>query len=497
MSELLKQVIYSNDYPGKFNGKYFKFYDSPDRDFGKVSDMKDKDLDKEIDNFEFNEDEDVLDREDKYDFEVKVPLTEEDTKRIEELREMGEGLTDEDKQELESLESRLPDETERFTELKGKSDLSEEEKTELTNLETKLVEENKRLKELKDKGEDLTEEEKNELNSLEEKLKDIKFEPPKKPDKAPSEEDKAKPEESKSDKDKGSLLKQPLTEEIINDSDYSDEEKKYLRRFIGQPLGMALKDLANKSKVIGKKASELFGKSEPQKTPEQIANEQAQAKDIAELKSSLVKRELKSQFPDMPDEPEDLQNWEDNLPRRKWDEYRDLERTASKRIDERVDYMVDIRDSHPEINKDRAAADIGRIEKFVLDKAGVDIKEVGLDLTLDENGNNPIIDDILFPNNSPNPDVIMNEFNYLMLQPGALYNAFLEKYADKIINHVRDKARAEGAKQIQKKEDLEEVTPSILHQEGPKLKKTKSEESLTNMSLDDIEAEIEKEISKQ
>lgn len=245
----------------------------------------------------------------------------------------------------------------------------------------------------------------------------------------------------------------------------------------------ALQNYINSQLYIKKIKSPLdenWQMPEESKTEEYI--KQAEA-----IKGKTLAEKLKQKFPDFPDDPNDqesLLEFEESLSRREYAEYQKLYEQEKAKIDKEFDRYFYISNNWEKIAVETIKADLSLFENK-LKEAGISPQDLGLDLSLDNDGYNKFIyDNILLPNGKINDKLVHYIGNTVpVIEPRAIYKELMDLFFNDIVETAKHKGQAHAYREAQK--DIPE--PSGTH-------KTKSglldgEEEIN--VLDDFDADDE------
>lgn len=257
-----------------------------------------------------------------------------------------------------------------------------------------------------------------------------------------------------------------ITDELIGKMDLGDKEKKYIEKFKGQTLDKLFKSFANAQQLIGKKKEELFKEGQFKDTNLNIPPKPEAKEDASKTKDDLVYGELIKEFNDLPKDPAERKKWLADL---NYDDPEAAYRYISKR--EKIAQEVDtiwkqteyLHQNYGKINDEKFHSEAEAIQRYAKEKLNLDLKELGYDLTIDIEGNNPILESLLSSEENPeNFDRnVIQEFNGVkIIKDGALAKKFFEKELPNIVGKLRTGARKEGIESTKTKK----VPPSMATQ---------------------------------
>ncbi len=372
-------------------------------------------------------------------------------------------------------------------ELEAEIDKAEEEDFELNEF-PKAEEDSPPKKtpdEPKDKSDKVVESDKPEDTAKEE----IKAEEDKKKEETPPEIVPPVEDKDKDQQDKDELI---LDDELISKLNVDEDTREFLSKsvFKGKPLAEALKSYVNASKLVGKKKEELLKTIQPPKTElDNIPPKPKTETEVESAKEDLMFNELSKEFKDLPKDPADRKKWLNDLG---YDDYKAAnkfvrrEAEIEKDIGQIWDYTEKLTASAPQINQKIMGSEIETISNYFAEKFQIDPKLLGYDLTVDAEGNNPVLDSLLASEDNPNefdPELIQNVNGVKILKQGELAKKFFTRELPKIIEEVKSQTRRETIESLKKKAT---DTPSFSTQVG-KGKQTKELETDQIKQITDVD----------
>lgn len=236
--------------------------------------------------------------------------------------------------------------------------------------------------------------------------------------------------------------------------DASDEQVEALKEILkgiegDQLTPRALQNYVNAQLYIKEIKSPLdkdWKLPETEKTEEYL-------KKAEETKIKTLAAKIREQFPDYPDptDEEAVVDFEESLSRRDYQRYMELKQQEEKRISETFDRYFYIANNWEKIAIDTLKGDIQMFEKK-LNEVGLKPSDLGLDLSLDQEGYNKFIyDNILFRNGKIDNKLV----NYIadtvpVLEPLGVYNRLLDLFLPDIIELAKSQGKTAGYKEAVK-----------------------------------------------
>lgn len=265
---------------------------------------------------------------------------------------------------------------------------------------------------------------------------------------SPSEPDKA-------DNSKEGELSKPalvlIDEDFIKNAESKDQ--KILQKLKGETVSTKMLNMyLNQERLLGKKMirpedlgmkpddeSSYVKPPQPQQTNIQSDKGLLPSKETDQanvIKSNYLKNRMLAKYKDYPKDPEEEADLAYSNPRR-WNEILRAETLEKEKIDQMYDEAVNVQRNYPTINRTVIQDDVTEIKNEAAN-LGIDLKELGFDFTIDENGANDIIDQLLTDQyGNFDKNVVTARFGVPEVQKGALANKFFNQYRKNILNIVR------------------------------------------------------------
>ena len=185
------------------------------------------------------------------------------------------------------------------------------------------------------------------------------------------------------------------------------------------------------------------------KMPEESKTEEY-IKQAEEVKTKTLISKMKEHFPDFPDslDEDTLAEYEETLSRRDYSKYLQLMEDERKKIDSEFDRYFYIANNWEQLAVNTINSDLQLFEKK-LSESGVSLKDLGIDLKLDENGYNKFLfENILIPNNKVNNRIVhfIGE-SVPVIEPRALYKELLDLFYNDILELAMNKGKSTGYKE--------------------------------------------------
>lgn len=188
------------------------------------------------------------------------------------------------------------------------------------------------------------------------------------------------------------------------------------------------------------------------KLPEESKTEEY-LKQAEEVKNKTLINKMKEHFPDFPNSlnEDELVDWEESLSRRDYLKYQKIFEDEKQKIDKEFDRYFYISNNWEKIAVDTLTADIN-LFKQKLNELEIKPEDLGIDLTLDENGYNKFIyDTFLLPNGKVNNKIVHFIADAVpVLEPKGLYREMLDLLWDEVVKTAKLKGKSEGYKEAVK-----------------------------------------------
>lgn len=270
--------------------------------------------------------------------------------------------------------------------------------------------------------------------------------------------------------DAGQVLDKPKL--VLDDELFSripESDRKMFESFKGKPIDEIFKSYANAQRLVGKRKEDLLadlqttivGQTQPVTLPKEEPKPAEQQQQIPESKQvqapnqdaylkskeEYIQNQLRLKYPDMPDNPDELKAYKANLNYEDPDAYFELkqqENQIRQFVEDDFRKIEYYRNNSTEVNQNILSNEIATIDNYVSEKLGVKLKDIGMDISLDANGDNPILRDVLYENGKFDSSLLTNFFGTSLIKQQAVVTKFLEKNLPKIIDHIAQKSRQEG-----------------------------------------------------
>lgn len=266
--------------------------------------------------------------------------------------------------------------------------------------------------------------------------------------------------------DKDGLIS--ITDEYINKADPKD--RVLLTSIRGEKLSPKMLDIhLNAQRTIGRKAEEVrqakaslpddSNKNAPLKQPGEVKQDKVATLNNPEILANIDKMvisKLQEQYPELglPSDPTEFKRFLSNLHYDDTflvDNIKEDKRKYETTYRQNLEKVIKYRDNYPTENRNVVEGDVKQILADGLETYGMDLKKLGYDFTLDENGANPIIDALMLDaNGNPDPSVIQygDKGTYIegipVMQPNGIYNKFFRTYGKQIVQRLRADAAKNG-----------------------------------------------------
>jgi hypothetical protein len=266
--------------------------------------------------------------------------------------------------------------------------------------------------------------------------------------------------------DKDGLIS--ITDEYINKADPKD--RVLLTSIRGEKLSPKMLDIhLNAQRTIGRKAEEVrqakaslpddSNKNAPLKQPGEVKQDKVATLNNPEILANIDKMvisKLQEQYPELglPSDPTEFKRFLSNLHYDDTflvDNIKEDKRKYETTYRQNLEKVIKYRDNYPTENRNVVEGDVKQILADGLETYGMDLKKLGYDFTLDENGANPIIDALMLDaSGNPDPSVIQygDKGTYIegipVMQPNGIYNKFFRTYGKQIVQRLRADAAKNG-----------------------------------------------------
>lgn len=324
------------------------------------------------------------------------------------------------------------------------------------------------------------------------------------PPETPSEE---KPEDKVKEPDKEEVKDEVLvTEDLIKTVTFSDDPEKdaelrknFSEQHLGKPIANAFKELAHARSLIGKKAEEIkpILKLPETKIDVPLVDPKQSAEEIQTAKEDLIFNELVKDFPELPKDKEEQKKWLNDLnydDRRQADKFLESERTILKEVDQVIEFTDKLSRNYNQINADVTKNEVKRIESYLQEKTGYSAKELGYDFSIDENGDNALIDSLIASKDNPenfDPAVVQKYRGIPLIKEKALAIKFIENESANIFGKVKAFVRNEAISV----KDEKKIAPSLSTQvsQGKEKKELKTDQVSHITDVDQIDKLLDAE----
>jgi hypothetical protein len=316
-------------------------------------------------------------------------------------------------------------------------------------------------------------------------------------------EDKTSADGGQSEKssDKGKVL---ITDDIIDS--FPEADRAALRIFKGRPVEEILKSYVNAQKLVGKRRNDMLNIANPlvagqvQATspipntiPQQQSQSQAQAagqqQDTQAIKSNMALNTLKQQFPNLAIPTNDEKAFSDYVAdlmysspieaNRLVNAYANVQQSIEQDFN-KIAYTIE---HHHEFNQNELGNQVAQINSYV-GQFGVDLKkDLGIDLSVDANGDNKVLNQILCDETGQlDRSLVQYVGNAPLLKPQAIATKFLTVYMPQIVNKITQKSRGEGYTAATQKKDATPTTMASMPTVGKQSKTEYSPEEIENIN---------------
>lgn len=316
------------------------------------------------------------------------------------------------------------------------------------------------------------------------------------PDKTKTPEQPPQKQEDKAQPDKASGLVE-ITDDYIAKAD--EKDRKILEKLKGEKFSpKALEMTVNAQRLIGKRTEQLFSKTDVNKEvqPSQKAEQAPQTKltpDVEQAKNQMVYARLVKEFPEMPEDPQERKAWLNTLnyeDREEADRFLELKRQVVQEAEQDYNHILNIRENYDKINRSKVDAAVGTIQDFAKN-FDADLKTLGYDFTIDNDGNNALIDSIIFDKegNPKNKIIQIGKAGTLLegipiIDEEALVTEFYRLKMPEIMAKIKANAHLEGYKA---KDADKEGTPKTLADAATKGQKREIISRITADEVDNID----------
>lgn len=310
------------------------------------------------------------------------------------------------------------------------------------------------------------------------------------PIQSPQKEDKAKTDKAQD------LIE--ITDEYIAQAD--ERDRKILEKLKGEKFTpKALSITINAQRLVGKRSEQLFNKQDI-KQPEQYqqrteptAPQNKLIPDVEKAKDQMIYQRLVQEFPELPEDPQERKSWLNNLnyeDREEADRFLELKRQVVQDIERDYHQIITIRENYDQINKNNVEEAVKTIQDFAAN-FNADLKALGYDFTIDKDGNNTLLDSIIFnENGEPKSKIVQIGKKGTLLEgipiidSEALVTEFYRLEMPKIMAKIKANAHLEGYKA---KDADKDGTPKTLADATTKGQKREIISRITAEDIDKID----------
>ena len=312
-----------------------------------------------------------------------------------------------------------------------------------------------------------------------------------------------------------------VTDEFINA--LPEEDRRYVEKFKGQSIAELAKSFANQAKLLGKKKEELIPVTAPEGTPQTIPQTTPQPvapttdapENLAkaqEIREKLIIEDIVEKLPFLKENPPP--NLDENSPEFiEW--YRDLNYNAPHQMRKfenalsgatsLVDGVFKEHDNivknFGSINKQKVDADVKFINDYFANELKIDPKTIGFDLTIADDGSNPLIDGLLFNQGALDQSLIETKFGKPIVRDGEIARKFFQVNLPAITKKIQELARIDGVNAALPRTAIPtKEVPSIASAPGGMQKKELTVKDVANITdaktIDEILDESDREAQK-
>jgi len=283
-----------------------------------------------------------------------------------------------------------------------------------------------------------------------------------------------------------------------------EEEKKYLDGVKGHSMTYQVyKNYVNAQQLIDKAKN-----YSPQPETKQLSTTEIIIPDSSKVQKDAIESDriqyvltaLKGKYPDVPDDILTNEESYDAYFKTLWEEnsgkarrFEDQYKATTSKSYELANQYVDMA-TNWETNAARAIRNEVEAFKNYLKEYNVTTEELGINIDLDEGNKNPFLyQNIIFPGNKANPDVVTFYNNDIpMIIPQSIFNGLTKTLFPKILQLQNAKARKEGY--LQRVDD--DTPPSLSDSSTPAHKDSKLEPGSSFDNEDADLADIEKDLQR-
>ena len=311
-----------------------------------------------------------------------------------------------------------------------------------------------------------------------------------------------------------------VTDEFL--ATLSEDERKYVEKFKGQPIAELVKSFANQAKLLGKKKEELIPVTKPVTTPEgtpQVPQTNASTTDapenlakVQEIRQKLILENVVEKLPFLKDNPPP--SLDENSPDYiEW--VRDLNynnphwlRKFERAVEDSTQLVENVFKDHNNIvknygtiNEQKVNADVKFINDYFTNDLKIDPKTVGFDLTIAPDGSNPVLDSLLFNEGALDQSLVETKYGKPILRDGEIARKFFKVNLPAITKKMQELARIEGVNAALPKTAVPtKEVPSIASAPGGMQKKEFTIKDVANITdaktIDEILDNSDREAQK-
>lgn len=276
-------------------------------------------------------------------------------------------------------------------------------------------------------------------------------------DKSKTPDEKITPDEKTDEPAAPKLKVIEISDEYIANA--PEKDRKILQSIKGGTVDeRTLKNYVEAQRFVGKREQQAPQQQTPPPAPIPATPESQQAID------SIVTQRMKALYPDYPETPEDLADLNITNPRKAY-EILAAEGRVRQAVTKDVQDIAAFVETAPERNQQTINEEIAAI-KASITKYGLDEKALGIDLTIDAEGNNELINQLLTVDEAqaifdPLVCKVHNVGGQTVydIQPNGLRAKFLSVFGDKIIESAKNSAYNDGQKNALKQRNG--IPPSL------------------------------------
>lgn len=254
-----------------------------------------------------------------------------------------------------------------------------------------------------------------------------------------------------------------VTDDYISQAE--EKDRNILTSIKGETLSeKALKNYIESQRLIGKKATEIQQLQTPpeERKPREVSISDEQRSLIA----SMANKELRREYKDMPDDPEDRKEWllrMQNTDPDELEKYYERRREVSNQLTEEYKQVLFVKENYDVINLNQMKKEVENIRNYFQDTYGLKLEDMGLKVEVDDDFSNEIINELLtLPNGEFDPKVVQyydqKNKEVPIIEPGKLSEKFFLKFNKRAVEEVQKRARKEGFEARSQKKTVKELT---------------------------------------